>query len=58
MMYVITLFSQTHKTWPTKRGKRKLWEAALCWEDLISFSDQPYAVTALWCRESKTLCLS
>ena len=33
-----------NKTLLTKRGQRKLWKAALCYEDLVSFSE-----TALCC---------
>jgi len=33
-MHVTTLFQQA-----TKREKRKLWEAVLCCEDLVSFPE-------------------
>jgi len=39
-MHVTTLlFAHANKSWPTKRGKRRLWESALCCLDLMSFSE-------------------
>ena len=59
IMYVTTLFSQAHKTYPTKHcsqsmlnenyGKQPCAARTLC-----PFQKQPYAVAALCCREAKT----